>query len=108
MKLAMIALAVFLPVRDDGRYAQAPLKPWFDQLKSGKGLCCSNSDGRVVEDADWVQVNGHYRVRIDDEWITVEDSAVVTVPNRAGKTMVWPIKGPNGTTIQCFMPGPMS
>lgn len=25
--------------RDDGRYAQSPLKPWFDSLKSGKGPC---------------------------------------------------------------------
>ena len=23
--------------RDDGRYANSPLKPWFDSLKSGKG-----------------------------------------------------------------------
>lgn len=27
--------------RDDGTYAQSPLKPWFDSLKSGKGLCRS-------------------------------------------------------------------
>ena len=23
--------------RDDGRYSQSPLKPWFDNLRSGKG-----------------------------------------------------------------------
>jgi len=37
----------------DGRYANSPLKPWFDQLKSRNGLCCSMADGYVVEDADW-------------------------------------------------------
>jgi hypothetical protein len=26
--------------RDDGRYAQSPLKQWFDELRSGKGPCC--------------------------------------------------------------------
>jgi len=25
----------------DGRYANSPLKPWFDQLKSQNGACCS-------------------------------------------------------------------
>ena len=41
------------PARDlDGPYATSPLKPWFDQLKSRTGLCCSNADGYVVEDAD--------------------------------------------------------
>ena len=29
----------------DGRYANSPLKQWFDQLASGKGLCCSFADG---------------------------------------------------------------
>jgi len=37
----------------DGRYANSPLKPWFEQLKSRNGTCCSDADGYVVEDADW-------------------------------------------------------
>ena len=36
--------------RDDGRYSQSPLKPWFDSLKSGKGPCCSDADGFAVSD----------------------------------------------------------
>jgi len=32
-------------VRDDGRYANSPLKSWFDRLASGNGLCCSFADG---------------------------------------------------------------
>ena len=27
--------------RDDGRYANDPLKYWFDNLTSGNGKCCS-------------------------------------------------------------------
>jgi len=34
----------------DGRYANSPLKPWFDHLASGKGLCCSMADGEIVAD----------------------------------------------------------
>jgi hypothetical protein len=39
--------------RDDGRYANSPLKEWFNSLASGKTLCCSFADGYVVEDPDW-------------------------------------------------------
>jgi hypothetical protein len=94
--------------RDDGRYAGSPLKPWFDTLKSGKGLCCSFADGFAIADPDWESKDGHYRVRLDGEWIIVPEDAVITVPNRAGRTMVWPIKNSLGTTIRCFMPGSMS
>ncbi|MGN1288938.1 MAG: hypothetical protein ACI4XG_20485, partial [Bradyrhizobium sp.] len=31
--------------RDDGRYANSPLKPWFESLHSGYGQCCSDADG---------------------------------------------------------------
>ena len=55
--VALLVPAVFLAgyavARDDGRYANSPLKPWFDSLKSGKGPCCSDADGSVVADVDW-------------------------------------------------------
>ena len=94
--------------RDDGRYTNSPLKPWFDSLKSGKGPCCSDADGFALSDPDWESRNGHYVVRIDNEWIDVPDDAVITEPNRVGRTMVWPIKGSLGISIRCFMPGSMT
>ena len=94
--------------RDDGRYANSPLKPWFDNLKSGRGPCCSDADGYALADPDWESKSGRYRVRIDGEWHDVPDDAVITEPNRAGRTMVWPIKGWGGLTIRCFMPGSMT
>jgi hypothetical protein len=105
------AAAVFAgsaTARDDGRYAQSPLKPWFDSLRSAKGLCCSDADGSVVADVDWESKDGHYRVRLDGQWIDVPDDAVVTVPNRAGRTMVWPVKSASGISIRCFLPGSMT
>jgi hypothetical protein len=106
----MLALA-FNPgyARDpDGRYANSPLKQWFDSLKSGKGPCCSDADGTAVSDVDWESANGHYRVRLDGDWIDVPDEAVITEPNRIGRTMVWPLRGYLGVSIRCFMPGSMT
>ena len=92
----------------DGRYANSPLKQWFDSLKSGKGPCCSDADGYALSDVDWESGNGHYRVRIDGEWHEVPDDAVITEPNRVGRTMVWPMRGYLGLSIRCFMPGSMT
>ena len=45
--------------RDDRRFANSPLKPWFDSLASGNGLCCSFTDGSRVQDVDWDTQDGH-------------------------------------------------
>ena len=112
-----LGLAVLLSVtatgfgyaRDpDGRYAHSPLKEWFDSLRSGKGPCCSDADGSALSDADWESRSGHYRVRIEGEWVDVPEESVITEPNRVGRTMVWPIRGYGGLTIRCFMPGSMT
>lgn len=97
----------------DGRYANSPLKGWFESLHSSKGPCCSDADGTAVSDVDWETKDGHYRVRIQGEWWDVPDEAVITEPNRAGRTMVWPIYhwavgAPLRLEIRCFMPGSMT
>jgi hypothetical protein len=92
----------------DGRYANSPLKEWFDQLASGKGLCCSIADGETIADPDWDSKDGHNRVRLMGEWIDVPDDAVIREPNRAGRTMIWPLNSLDGLGIRCFMPGSMS
>ena len=88
------------------------LNAWFDSLRSAKGLCCSFADGFAVNDVDWESKGGHYRVRLEGGWIDVPDGAVITEPNRAGRTMVWPYTADRGTDhqhteIRCFMPGSM-
>jgi len=93
--------------RDDGRYANSPLKQWFDSLKSEKGLCCSDADGNVVKDSDWESRDGRYRVMIEGEWHDVPQDAVITAPNLYGRTMVWPVKAWGGVHIRCFIPGAM-
>ena len=113
-----LLLAEALPVwgRDlDGRYRDSPLHDWFEHLASGKGLCCSFADGYMVEDADWETRGGHYRVRVpvavnaaDAIWVDVPDEAVINEPNKAGRTMVWPLYGLGPVSIRCFMPGTMT
>jgi hypothetical protein len=91
----------------DGRYANSPLKSWFDHLASGRGLCCSFADGESVADPDWESKEGHFRVRLENIWIDVPDDAVITEPNRAGRTMVWPLRYDGKILVRCFMPGSM-
>ena len=110
--IAMIGLPA--QARDDGRYANSPLKGWFESLHSkAGGPCCADADGTALDDVDWDTREGHYRVRLQGAWIEVPDDAVITEPNRVGRTMVWPIynRGLGGVlsvTIRCFMPGSMT
>jgi hypothetical protein len=108
---ALLALTLHsVAARDVGQYAgtSPELKSWFDSLRSGKGPCCSDADGSAVSDVDWESSSGHYRVRLGGVWFDVPDEAVLTGPNRVGRTMVWPLVGTGGTTIRCFMPGSMT
>ena len=110
MAVAVVCITVFIPnhshARDDGRFANSPLKEWFDRLASKNGLCCAFADGVSVQDVDWDTQDGHYRVRIQGEWIEVPDAAVITEPNRFGPAVVWPYNDRYGNTqIRCFMPG---
>ena len=99
--------------RDDGRYADSPLKPWFNSLKDKTGNgCCADADGAVVKDVDWsaqgegqhcqhtpaisfskydVSYEWHYCVRYKETWWLVPDRAVIEEPNRFGQAVIWPI-----------------
>ncbi len=99
----ILALLVFLTVpalaRDDGRYASSPLKGWFESLRSQKGYCCAEADGRETEfdmrdNRYWVPVNG--------VWTAVPDEALITEPNELGRPMLWLDQLDR---IRCFIPG---
>ncbi len=103
--MAIILFVLFLLVRDDGRYADNPLKPWFDSLASKKGMCCSFADGKSIQDVDWDVQDGHYRVRLGGQWIDVPDDALIKQANRFGPAVVWPYPEYGETKIRCFIPG---
>lgn len=106
---AIVLCAAAASARDDGRFAGADpeLKSWFDRLASKRGPCCSDADGFALSDVDWESKDGHYRVRLNGQWHDVPNDAVITEPNRVGRTMVWPIRSLAVIHIRCFMPGPM-
>jgi hypothetical protein len=107
--ISTLCIAVLLQnqssARDNGQFANSPLKQWFDKLASEKGLCCSFADGLSVKDVDWDAQDGHYRVRLHGEWVDVPDTALVAEPNRFGPAVVWPYEEAGRTQIRCFMPG---
>lgn len=108
-------LSISLATADWKGPADPKLHAWFDQLASGKGLCCSFADGVSIEDVDWdtatvADASGQsqirYRVRLNGQWIPVPPEAVVTEPNKFGPAVVWPYQDMDGKTqIRCFLPG---
>jgi len=108
--LLMVLASPIGYARDRGQFANSTpeMRAWFEGLRSAKGPCCSDADGSAVSDVDWETHDGHYRVRIDGQWVDVPDEAVITEPNRIGRTMVWPIHGYLGVTVRCFLPGSMT
>lgn len=114
MRFLGIVVALAVPVHWTGP-ADPRMHAWFDQLASGKGLCCSFADGLAIRDVDWdtatvADADGKqtivYRVRLNGKWLDVPPDAVVTVPNKFGSAVVWPITDASGNvTIRCFMPG---
>lgn len=104
---AAIALAIGVAVaHDDGRYANSPLKAWFNSLSSeGGGACCSFADGYSIQDVDWETRGGHYRVRVEGEWLDVPDDRVVKGANRLGPAVVWPYLESGKRAVRCFLPG---
>ena len=96
-----------LNARDDGRFANSPLKPWFDRLASGNGLCCSFADAFSVQDVDWDTQDGHYRVRIHGQWYVVPDAAVVTEQTVSALPLCGPITTATAThkfAASCLVP----
>ncbi|MGY4476403.1 hypothetical protein [Bradyrhizobium sp. USDA 3364] len=112
LRATLTVLTVLLPMPAIGP-AQAhdhqhpELNGWYESLHSGKGPCCDGSDAKRVDDADWDTKDGHYRVRLEGEWVDVPDEAVVPGPNRAGHTVVWPYYLNGHPRPRCFMPGSM-
>ena len=106
MRLILLLLLLCSPAlaRDDGRYANSPLRGWFDSLRNkDKAYCCSDADGRETD----YEIRGlSYWVPINGEWTEVPDYAVITEPNKFGRAMVWLATAAQDQPpkIRCFIP----
>ena len=115
MKLALLLAAAVILIRDPtGKWANDPLRPWFEALKNKDGLyCCAEADGHPLDESEWDIKDNTYRVFVQGEWIVVPDDAVLSDPNKFGKAIVWLhdyadiVSGDvhTITRIQCFIPG---
>ncbi len=45
---------------------------------------------------------------LTSEWVVVPDGAVITEPNKIGRTMVWKHYIDGHPRVRCFMPGSMT
>jgi hypothetical protein len=105
MRLAgiIISLAMLIvdsEARDRGQFAKSTpeMKKWFDGLI---GSCCSDADGTALSDVDWESKNGHFRVRLNGQWM-------VSSPNIAFDLTPPPERcppitsGPSTRSLACF------
>ena len=109
--LVALAIAVLIIGKAHAHdHSRPELNDWYKSLNSGKGPCCDGSDfgnGTAVtlDDPDWESRDGHYRVRIEGEWTDVDDSAVLNIPNRDGRAIVWFYHLNGHPAARCFIPG---
>jgi hypothetical protein len=90
-------------------HARPELDGWYAHLRSKHAVpCCDGSDAARVEDVDWESRDGHYRVRLEGQWVDVPDEAVVEEPNKDGRTLVWPYHINGLPAVRCFLPGSMT
>ena len=102
----LILLSIILPAvaRDDGRYAQSPLREWMKSLKDKFGQpCCDTADGHEVE--GWAFGPDGYRVKVQGRWMDVPPTALLTGPNLLGFARVWLYWENGAPQVRCFLPG---
>ena len=125
MRVVLLVLIVLWPATAQARWvgtaeqwadlqsrdAYGDMGNWFNSLSSKKaGSCCSN--GRPPEAIVQTSDN-HYQVMLEGQWVDVPDDAVLDVPNKYGKALVWYSKSwPSKVTgqegdfyIRFFLPG---
>ena len=101
--LALHSAQAHIPDRPD-------LDGWAMGLKTGGISCCDGSDTIPIRDPDWkVGKEGHYEVRLEQNWFDVPDGTVIKEPNKYGQTLVWgwwnnDINGVRTFYVRCFLP----
>ena len=115
MRVVLLLAAAVVLIRDPtGKWANDPLQPWFQSLRSKNGMyCCARADGHPLDESEWDIKDNHYRVFVEGEWAVVPDDAVISGSNKFGKAIVWlqdyadlaSGEIQTITRIRCFIPG---
>jgi len=109
LALALLSFVV-LCICGIGMVAQAhdhehpELNEWYMGLHAkGGAWCCDGNDAVTVD--EWATKDGHYIARVEGEWISIPDDAVVEGPNRAMQAKIWPKHMDGHPEARCFIPG---
>lgn len=111
---SIIAFSAVSQARDRGQYknVQPEIKTWIEGLRDAYGVsCCATADGQLPEAVEWHMAGNHYRVKVENSWIVVPDSAVIKGANRIGYAIVWLYGAEDwdgSRIVRCFLPGPAS
>jgi hypothetical protein len=87
------------------------LDDWYFSLRSaGNAPCCGgpSEDATKLEELQWRTKGEGYEVHVEGGWIDVPPSAIVPVPNKDGRALVWLSYADGKPTVRCFMPGQLS
>jgi hypothetical protein len=112
--LSLFAFSAVSEARDYGQYKNAPpeTKSWIESLRDANGVpCCATADGYRPEEVEWDMAGNSYRVKVDNTWIVMPDSAVIKGPNQIGYAIVWlygSLDYDGHRIVRCFLPGPTS
>lgn len=99
----LLALTVAFILTHDGHNDE-----WLKTLRNqNQHSCCDGSDAFKIEDPDWKVEKGEYFVKLrpGGNWIHIPADRLVTVPNRVGYALVWPLMVDGEDVVRCFMPG---
>jgi hypothetical protein len=86
------------------------LDSWYRSLQSGKGPCCGgpSEDATHLDELQWRSKGDGYEVFIEGHWIDVPPAAIVPVPNKDGRALVWLYYLMGDPVVRCFIPGMLS
>ena len=86
----VVGLSISALARDNGRYADVPLKYWFDNLTSSNGKCWSSQTAFRSATSSGTRRTVITACCCTSKWINVPNSSVVTEPNRYGPAVIGP------------------
>lgn len=111
----VISLVFLISALVDAAKAHDQNKPglddWYFSLRSaGNAPCCGgpSEDATKLEELQWRTKGEGYEVHVEGGWVDVPPSAIVPVPNKDGRALVWLSYADGKPTVRCFMPGQLS
>jgi hypothetical protein len=107
--LAIIVLLFSVRISPAHDRNKPELDDWYRSLQSGKGPCCGgpSEDATHLDELQWRSKGDGYEVFVEGQWVEVPPPAIVPVPNKDGRALVWLYHFDGKPVVRCFLPGLM-